>query len=66
MTIKEQYEREYKNYLRRVNRAVQQGYIPEIRKKVKIPKRESILALKKRTGEYIRSHSPLHDIETGK
>lgn len=66
MTIKEQYEREYKNYLRRVNRAAQQGYIPEIRQKVKTPRRESILALKRRTGEYIRAHSPLHDIETGK
>lgn len=65
MTIKEQYKREYRNYLRRVNRAVRQGYIVEPIKRVKRPTRASIRRLKSQTGEYIRAHAQLVDFETG-
>ena len=65
MTIKEQYKREYRNYLRRVNRAVRQGYIVEPIKRVKKPTRASIRRLKSQTGEYIRAHAQLVDVETG-
>lgn len=65
MTIKEQYKHEYKNYLRRVNRAVKQGYVVDVIGRVKIPKRESINRLKNQTGEKIRSKSEIVDIETG-
>lgn len=65
MTIKEQYKREYRNYLRRVNRAVRQGYIVEPIQRVKRPTRASIRRLKSQTGEYIRAHTQLVDIETG-
>ena len=65
MTIKEQYKREYRNYLRRVNRAVRQGYIVEPISRVKKPTRVSIRRLKSHTGEYIRAHAQLVDFETG-
>lgn len=65
LTIKEQYKREYRNYLRRVNRAVRQGYIVEPIQRVKRPTRASIRRLKSQTGEYIRAHAQLVDIETG-
>lgn len=65
MTIKEEYRRQRRNYLSRVNRAVKSGYRPDV---LPIPKRitqASIRALKKRTGEWIRSHSAQVAIETG-
>lgn len=65
MTIKEQYKREHQNYLRRVNRAVNQGYIVDVIKKVKKPTRASINRLKRQTGEKIREKSEIVDIETG-
>lgn len=65
MTIKEQYKREYRNYLRRVNRAVKQGYIVDVIARVKKPTKASINRLKKQTGEKIRSKSRIVDIETG-
>lgn len=65
MTIKEQYKREYRNYLRRVNRAVRQGYIVKPISRVKKPTRASIRRLKSQTGEYIRAHAQLVDVETG-
>lgn len=65
MTIKEQYKREYRNYLRRVNRAVRQGYIVEPVNRVKKPTSASIRRLKSQTGEYIRAHAEIVDIETG-
>lgn len=65
MTIKEQYKREYRNYLRRVNRAVKQGYIVDVVGRVKKPTRASINRLKQQTGEKIRTKSELVDIETG-
>lgn len=65
MTVKEQYKREYRNYLRRVNRAVKQGYIVDVITRVKNPTRSSINRLKKQTGEKIKLKSQIVDIETG-
>lgn len=65
MTVKEQYNREYRNYLRRVNRAVKQGYIVDVIGRVKKPTRASINRLNHQTGEKIRSKSEIVDIETG-
>lgn len=65
MTIKEQYKREYRNYLRRVNRAVKQGYVVHVVGRVKKPTRASIERLKQQTGEKIRTKSEIVDIETG-
>ena len=65
MTIKEQYRHEYRNYLRRVNRAVKQGYIVDVIGRVKKPTRASINRLKQMTGEKIRSKSRIVDVETG-
>lgn len=65
MTVKEQYKREYRNYLRRVNRAVKQGYVVDVIGRVKKPTRASINRLKHQTGENIRSKSEIVDIETG-
>lgn len=65
MTVKEQYKREYRNYLRRVNRAVKQGYIVDVISRVKKPTRSSINRLKQQTGEKIRSKSRIVDVETG-
>lgn len=65
MTVKEQYKREYRNYLRRVNRAVKQGYIVDVITRVKKPTRASINRLKQQSGEKIRSKSRIVDVETG-
>lgn len=65
MTLKEQYKREWRNYLRRVNRAVKQGYQVQPIQKVKRPTRASIRRLQQQTGERIRSRSELVDITTG-
>lgn len=65
MTIKEQYKREYRNYLRRVNRAVKQGYVVDVVGRVKKPTSASINRLKRQTGEKIRTKSEIVDIETG-
>lgn len=65
MTVKEQYKREYRNYLRRVNRAVQQGYVVDVVGRVKKPTRASINRLKQQTGEKIRTKSEIVDVETG-
>lgn len=65
MTVKEQYKREYRNYLRRVNRAVKQGYVVDVVGRVKKPTRASINRLKQQTGEKIRIKSEIVDVETG-
>jgi len=65
LTFKEQYKREYRNYLRRVNRAVKQGYVVDVIGRVKKPTRASINRLKQQTGEKIRAKSEIVDIETG-
>ena len=65
MTIKERYKKTRRNYLRRINTAVRSGYRPIV---IPIPKRiteASIRNLEKWSGEYIRSHSVMIDIETG-
>ena len=65
MTVKEQYKREYRNYLQRVNRAVKQGYVVDVVGRVKKPTRASINRLKQQTGEKIRTKSKIVDVETG-
>lgn len=65
MTVKEQYKREYRNYLRRVNRAVKQGYVVDVVGRVKKPTIASINRLKQQTGEKIRTKSEIVDVETG-
>lgn len=65
MTVKEQYKREYRNYIRRVNRAVKQGYVVDVVGRVKKPTRASINRLKQQTGEKIRTKSEIVDVETG-
>jgi hypothetical protein len=65
LTVKEQYNREYRNYLRRVNRAVKQGYVVDVVGRVKKPTRASINRLKQQTGEKIRTKSEIVDVETG-
>lgn len=65
MTIKEQYKREYRNYLRRVNRAVKQGYIVDVIPRVKKPTRASINRLKQQRADKIKSKSQIVDVETG-
>lgn len=65
MSVKEEYKREYRNYLRRVNRSVKQGYIVDVIGRVKKPTRASINRLKQQTGEKIRAKSEIVDIETG-
>lgn len=65
MTVKEQYKREYRNYLRRVNRAVKQGYVVDVVGRVKKPTRAAINRLKQQTGEKIRTKSEIVDVETG-
>lgn len=65
MTVKEQYKREYRKYLRRVNRAVKQGYVVDVIGRVKKPTRASINRLKQQTGEKIRAKSEIVDVETG-
>lgn len=65
MTVKEQYKSEYRNYLRRVNRAVKQGYVVDVVGRVKKPTRASINRLKQQTGEKIRTKSEIVDVETG-
>ena len=65
MTIKERYRRARKNYIRRINRAVKSGYVPNVIPIPKIKTEASIRRLEKWTGEYIRTHSAMVDIETG-
>ena len=65
MTIKQECRRVGRKYLALVNRAVKAGYRPDV---LPIPKRvtrASIRALNKRTGEWIRTHSPQVEPETG-
>lgn len=63
--IRDEYRKEWRNYLRRVNRAVKQGYQVEPIKKVKKPTAGSIRRLKQQTGERIRSRSAIVDVTSG-
>lgn len=64
-TIKEQYNRAYKNYLRRVSTQVRLGYDVKVIKKAKYPDRDSIKRLEKQTAKTIKEHSRLVDMLTG-
>lgn len=65
MTIKERYRRARKNYLKRINRAVKSGYVPNVIPIPKVITEASIRRLEKWRGEYIRAHSAVIDVETG-
>lgn len=64
-TIKQLYNKAYRNYLRRINTAVRSGYQPEVRERVKTPTRASIRALERLTGQKIRESAPIVNLITG-
>ena len=64
-TIREQYNRAYKNYLARVNRQVRVGYNVDIIKRVKNPTMTSIRRLQRQTASVIKEHSTLYSMITG-
>lgn len=65
MTIKQQYQKAYRNYLRRLNRQIRQGYIVETIPKVKKPTRASISRLEKQTAKEIKRKASIVDFLTG-
>lgn len=64
-TIKEQYKKARRNYLRRVNNKVRQGYMVDVIPIPKNPTRASIRRLQKMTGAEIARTSKLVDMLTG-
>lgn len=64
-TIKEQYRKARRNYLRRVNNKVRQGYIVDVIPIPKNPTKASIRRLQKMTGAEIARTSRLVDMLTG-
>lgn len=64
-TIKEQYRKARRNYLRRVNNKVRQGYMVDVIPIPKNPTRASIRRLQKMTGAEIARTSTLVDMLTG-
>lgn len=64
-TIKEQYRKARRNYLRRVNNKVRQGYMVDVIPIPKNPTRASIRRLQKMTGAEIARTSRLVDMLTG-
>lgn len=64
-TIKEQYRKARRNYLRRVNNKVRQGYMVDVIPIPKKPTRASIRRLQKMTGAEIARTSTLVDMLTG-
>lgn len=64
-TIKEQYKKARRNYLRRVNNKVRQGYMVDVIPIPKNPTRASIRRLQKMTGAEIARTSRLVDMLTG-
>lgn len=64
-TIREQYNKAYRNYLARVNRQVRVGYNVDVIKRVKNPTKASIRRLAKQTAKTIKEHSPLYNMITG-
>lgn len=64
-TIKEQYRKARRNYLRRVNNKVRQGYMVDVIPIPKKPTRASIRRLQKMTGAEIARTSELVDMLTG-
>lgn len=59
------YNKEYKNYLRRVQRQVEQGVQVKVIQKVKAPKKTSIEKLKKQTAKVIKENAPVVNLLTG-
>lgn len=59
------YNKEYKNYLRRVQRQVEQGVQVKVIQKVKAPKKISIEKLKKQTAKVIKENTPVVNLLTG-
>lgn len=59
------YNKEYKNYLRRVQRQVEQGVLVNAIQKVKAPKKTSIEKLKKQTAKVIKENAPVVNLLTG-
>lgn len=59
------YNKEYKNYLRRVQRQVEQGVQVKVIQKVKVPKKTSIEKLKKQTAKVIKENAPVVNLLTG-
>lgn len=64
-TIREQYNKAYRNYLARVNRQVRVGYNVNVIKRVKNPTEASIRRLAKQTAKTIKEHSTLYNMITG-
>lgn len=64
-TIREQYNKAYRNYLARVNRQVRVGYNVDVIQRVKNPTRASIRRLQKQTAKTIKEHSTLYNMITG-
>lgn len=59
------YNKEYKNYLRRVQRQVEQGVQVKVIQKVKAPKKTSIEKLKKQRAKVIKENAPVVNLLTG-
>lgn len=59
------YNKEYKNYLRRVQRQVEQGVLVKAIQKVKVPKKTSIEKLKKQNAKVIKENAPVVNLLTG-
>lgn len=59
------YNKEYKNYLRRVQRQVEQGVQVKVIQKVKVPKKTSIEKLKKQKAKVIKENAPVVNLLTG-
>lgn len=59
------YNKEYKNYLRRVQRQVEQGVLVKVIQKVKVPKKTSIEKLKKQKAKVIKENAPVVNLLTG-
>lgn len=59
------YNKEYKNYLRRVQRQVEQGVLVKVIQKVKVPKKTSIEKLKKQKAKVIKENASVVNLLTG-
>lgn len=59
------YNNEYKNYLRRVQRQVEQGVLVKVIQEVKVPKKTSIEKLKKQKAKVIKENAPVVNLLTG-
>lgn len=64
-TIREQYNKAYRNYLARANRQVRVGYNVNVIQRVKNPTRASIRRLEQQTAKTIKEHSTLYSMVTG-